>query len=134
MPAHVHAANMALYAQDAAETERPWERWEAKHPIFSEDAWRPLGGPQFGWDPESQYRRKPRTIRIGEFDVPEPLREAPAMGTEYWAVDFFRSDTFVQNYDWQGDEHDCRMLRAGICHFDRQAAELHAIALIGLNK
>ena len=26
--AHKHAALMALYAQDAQETETPWERWE----------------------------------------------------------------------------------------------------------
>ena len=28
--AHKHAALMALYAQDAMETDKPWERWESK--------------------------------------------------------------------------------------------------------
>lgn len=27
---HTHAHNMLLYAQDAAETDRPWERWEMR--------------------------------------------------------------------------------------------------------
>lgn len=25
---HIHAAAMAEYAKDAAETDKPWERWE----------------------------------------------------------------------------------------------------------
>ena len=28
MTAHKHAALMLQYAQDAMETDRPWERWE----------------------------------------------------------------------------------------------------------
>ena len=28
MAKHIHAENMALYAQDAQETPEPWERWE----------------------------------------------------------------------------------------------------------
>ena len=27
---HPHAASMLLYAQDAAETDKPWECWEFK--------------------------------------------------------------------------------------------------------
>ena len=28
---HIHAAAMAEYAKDAAETNKPWERWEFCH-------------------------------------------------------------------------------------------------------
>ena len=35
---------------------------------------------------ESKYRIKPRTIRIGEYDVPEPMREAPEVGTQYFVT------------------------------------------------
>lgn len=28
MPAHIHAKEMMLYAQDATETNEPWTRWE----------------------------------------------------------------------------------------------------------
>jgi hypothetical protein len=51
---HKHAELMKLYAEDAAETNTPWERWEAEvgrgwsglvdHPLWSE---------------KSKYRRKP---------------------------------------------------------------------------
>ena len=32
MTAHKHAALMLQYAQDAAETDKPWKRWEVKIP------------------------------------------------------------------------------------------------------
>ena len=64
MPAHPHAELMALYAKDATETDKPWERWEwlhshsnkwlqcSKHPSW-----------QFG----NKYRRKSecRWYRVG---------------------------------------------------------------------
>ena len=31
----------------------------------------------------AKYRIKPRTIRIGEYDVPEPMREAPDVGSVF---------------------------------------------------
>jgi len=44
MSAHPHAALMALYAQDAAETETPWDRWEEDfgmgwEPLFQSPTW-----------------------------------------------------------------------------------------------
>lgn len=131
MAGHKHAALMLQYAQDAAETDRPWERWEFSNPSVPE--WRSVEFSHPLWDEDCNYRRKPRTIRIGEFDVPEPLREAPAMESTYWAIDFFAKDSFVVDYQWDNDSTDQRMLRAGVCHATREAAELHAKALISLS-
>jgi hypothetical protein len=44
MSAHPHADLMALYAQDAAETETPWDRWEEDfgmgwEPLFQSPTW-----------------------------------------------------------------------------------------------
>ena len=36
---HKHAELMMQYAQDAMETDKPWERWE----VFIKDSWRDLG-------------------------------------------------------------------------------------------
>ena len=36
---HKHAELMMQYAQDAMETDKPWERWES----FIKDSWRDLG-------------------------------------------------------------------------------------------
>ena len=72
LKAHPHAANMMLYAQDAAETDVPWERWEY-HP---RSGWENLNRHP-GWDAHVQYRRKPKTIRIGEHDIhPDDLLAA----------------------------------------------------------
>ncbi|ARU04712.1 hypothetical protein CCO03_08520 [Comamonas serinivorans] len=61
---HLHAESMRLYAEDAAECAEPWTRWE----VCLSGEWEELTV-QPSWAPHFKYRRKPRTIRIGEFDV-----------------------------------------------------------------
>lgn len=127
--AHPHAALMALYAQDAAESYAPWERWEYRNSPLAE--WAPHSEhPR--WFTNCEYRRKPKTIRIGEFDVPEPLREAPAAGTEYFVATLSSED--VATPLWESDHHDLRWLKWGLVHLTREAAELHARALISLTE
>lgn len=53
--AHIHAALMAEYAKDAAETNTPWDRWEFSYPSLGR--WLELlEHPE--WDPRKLYRRK----------------------------------------------------------------------------
>jgi hypothetical protein len=81
MTVHKHAANMALYAQDAAETDEPCNRWEympAHHAVWYPCTHHPE------WIGDIKYRRKPRTIRIGERDVPAPMTTAPERGAVYF--------------------------------------------------
>lgn len=59
MSAHPHAENMRLYAEDAAETDKPWERWEFRW-ADDEDWISASDGPQ--WDVDTQYRRKPKPL------------------------------------------------------------------------
>jgi len=77
----------------------------------------------------AKYRIKPRTIRIGEYDVPEPMREAPEVGSRVFLFNMV-GDTKATR--WDGDDVDKRMLNSGICHSTQEAAELHAKALISL--
>ena len=77
----------------------------------------------------AEYRIKPRTIRIGEYDVPEPMREAPEVGS---IVFLFNMVGDTKATRWDGDDVDKRMLNSGICHSTPEAAELHAKALISL--
>lgn len=51
---HKHAELMKLYAEDAMETETPWERWEIK--VL--DEWRLLDWSP-NWGPSEEYRRIP---------------------------------------------------------------------------
>lgn len=128
MTAHKHAALMLQYAQDAAETARPWDLWQKQTGFGFED----LGGHPH-WDNCSVYRRKPRTIRIGEFDVPEPLRVAPLEGQELWTVHLSISAGVSVNY-WRGENWQLYCLSSGILHLTKEAAELHAKALLSFTK
>ena len=68
---HIHAAAMAEYAKDAAETDKPWERWEFCH---TRGEYQPLHGhPE--WVKDNKYRRKPKVIIINGHEVPEPHRK-----------------------------------------------------------
>lgn len=72
---HPHAVLMREYADDAMLTPEPWRRWQVKQGGVWDDL---TGNP--GWLCMHQYRRKPRTIRIGTFDVPEPMQTPPEDG------------------------------------------------------
>lgn len=121
---------MLLYAQDAMETYKPWERWEWRDPRYSV-VWRDFSSAHEGpdWTPDYEYRRKPRTIRIGDHDVPEPMRVAPEYGATYWVAEP-SVDEFVRPYRCYGDDTDRRHLSRGLCHATREAALRHARALL----
>ena len=127
---HPHAALMAQYAADACETAEPWLRWQ-----FSEadDDWHNCGKhPE--WRADYSYRHKLQTIRIGEHDVPEPLRRVPEEGTFVFAPAVERELLF---YSMAWDSHDlwCSInLTRGLVHLTREAAEQHARALLAFTQ
>ena len=75
----------------------------------------------------------PKTIRIGEYDVPEPVRETLEDYQEYWGV-----DTMAEELAWKYTWHNalfCNLkLRRGLIHLTKEAAVIHAKALISLTK
>jgi hypothetical protein len=93
MTAHPHAENMRLYAEDAAETDKPWERWEGR----TEDGpWTPLGGhPMWDWgNVPAQFRRKPKPL-------------------EFWVAEYENGyrQTFFARPDSITESVDCRLVR-----------------------
>ena len=128
---HKHAALIAEYAKDASETDAPWERWEVG--MAGTCFWTSLGCHP-AWLDYNCYRRKPRTIRIGKYDVPEPLREEPENGEVYWVVDFGSTDTVSYSHTWSGDFIDRFWFNGGLIHTTEEAAQLHAKALISLTQ
>jgi len=66
MTAHIHAALMAQYAQDALTTDTPWDLWEWYSQI--QKKWCPAST-NLLWTPAVQYRRKPekRWYRVALF-------------------------------------------------------------------
>ena len=97
MTAHKHAALMMQYAQDWAETDEPWERWEVA--AFG-NKFVPLHVHP-GWREEHEYRRKPRTMTY-TVTIPEPLRAVPEMLGRYWLAHLY-SEYCIQMY-WHGSE------------------------------
>lgn len=132
---HPHAALMAMYAEDAAEIAEPWERWEAREPqanFMSEvrPAWIALDAHP-AWARDTEYRRVPfplPTIRIGDVDVPKPLRKAPLMGTDVYFPCVHEAG-LVWHLPY-GDRRVARLLERGLLHLTREAAHTHAMALL----
>lgn len=131
MANHPHAALMLQYAQDAMSTEDPWTLWQ--YFKQSEDSWRDCSKNP-GWLAYNSYRRKPQTIKIGEFEVPEPLRIPPPQGETYCFVAITGGDGSYCESEWTGDKLDMKRLASGIIHFTAEAALLHSHALLSLSK
>ena len=120
---HVHAASMAEYAKDAAETDMPWERWEfsCKNKEYSSLQSHPL------WHADVKYRRKPKVILINGHEVPEPCRTPLEIGDAYWTFTFFFAGV-IEVY-WDGDSEDHNAFKNGFIHLTKEAAEKHFNAL-----
>ena len=128
MTAHKHAALMLQYAQDAAETDTPWERWECHDGV----AWRPFTMKHPSWLQECEYRRKPKTLTYTA-TIPEPMREAPKKGTDYWLAEP-TNNTFTSCVEWEGDEIDVRLLKRGLCFATKEDAIAAAKAMMPIKE
>ena len=122
MTAHKHAALIAQYAQDATETDAPWERWEVS---FGGGFIGVTGHPN--WSVNHEYRRKTKTILINGHEVPEPCRTPLEIGDAYWTFTFFFAGV-IEVY-WGGDSEDHNAFKNGFIHLTKEAAEKHLNAL-----
>ena len=75
----------------------------------------------------------PKTIRIGEYDVPEPVREPLEDDKEYWGVEP-TSKALAWKYTWNNAFFCNLMFRRGLIHLTKEAAVIHAKALLSLTK
>lgn len=125
---HPHAESMKLYAQDAMETDRPWERWECSdnqenwvdfitHPVWLHDLY---------------YRRKPSTILINGIEVPKPVRVLD-FRQDYFYVDTSVLDGVTETF-WSGDDYDYQRAAAGLIHLTEKNARKHAEALLSFTQ
>ena len=121
---HIHAAAMAEYAKDAAETDMPWERWEISMTESGDEYRNLLGHPD--WAVTRKYRRKPKVILINGHEVPEPHRIPLKDGEVYWALSLVRGTTSLR---WLDDDIDTSYLKNGFVHLTQEAAKKHFNAL-----
>ena len=73
------------------------------------------------------------TININGYEVPMPEREAPDEGTKYF-FPAFQLVEGVQDYTWDNDSVDNRLLSAGMVHLTEEAARKHAEALASFTR
>lgn len=135
MSKHIHAEHMLQYAQDAAETDKPWERWQVRQwyketiAVVVYGDWRDCAPSDMTFPDDCEYRRKPRTININGHEVPEPVRCPLNIGTEYWTP-HISTGAHTNSATWTEHEFDYARLRNGVIHQTCGAAELHARALL----
>ncbi|WP_315540006.1 hypothetical protein [Eikenella corrodens] len=135
MAAHKHAALMLQYAQDAAETDSPWERWEYsdtatlnQHGEKIRDDWFDCrDNPD--WCPDVQYRRKPQVIRVGRHEFPKPIAFTPPKDTIYWITRLRPEGYTASDLIWGDDKVDFDLLKSCVVHLSREAAQAHADVL-----
>lgn len=127
--AHIHAKLMMQYAVDAAHHDEPHLLWQYK---VKNKEWTSLKEIHPLWEVGTEYRRKPRTININGFEVPEPMRDAPDLGSSYYMplVGFHR---MYDQFYWAGD-NDLDRLNSGVCHATKEAAIIHSKALLSFMK
>ena len=129
---HKHAELMMQYAQDAMETDKPWEKWECNtggvlgwvdmlhHPA---------------WITETSYRHRPKMLSVtlmnGEVvSWPAPHRAELEFCDEYFYVGV---DGSVIVEEWDCTAWDKDVLSSGRIHLTKEAAEQHAAALHKIN-
>lgn len=128
---HPHAELMAQYAEDAKTHPEPWKLWQKR--VVPQDAWVACALHP-AWTKGIEYRRRPRTIKIGDREVPEPLREEPAFMTQYWVPDVHASSpNLAVSLKWVGDKFALRWLARGLVHLTEEAATAHAEALLAFS-
>lgn len=80
------------------------------------------------WFTESEYRFKPKFIKVNGFVIPEPVREPLALGQDYWlaATDL----GWPEEATWDNCEIDFRRLHLGIVHLVESKAQAHIDAML----
>lgn len=80
------------------------------------------------WTPPAK-----RTFEINGHEVPEPMREKPEKGTEYWYIDPCEYDLCDWS-TWENDSIDNNRLKNGVCHLTRENCIIHAKALFSFSE
>ena len=129
MKGHPHAQLAQQYWKEAETDAEAWRNWEIQH--FNGEWITCKNKPLF--EIVSSYRRKPRTININGIEVPEPLRETPKYGEPCYIPRVAFHDHAVC-IAYSGDHHSLSLLKDGMLHSTREAAELHAEALLSFTR
>lgn len=87
--------------------------------------------PEYLFGDGAEFRRKPKTIKVNGVDVPEPLKEMPAYGTQYFTPYLFDEDLYCALTSCN-DVYDKRAFERGLMHLSRENAIAHSKAILGI--
>lgn len=100
--------------------------WETLNSADTLVCWKLLAGSDI-----YEWRIAPKTIKIGEYEVPKPCREAPEVGQKVWAIHpINRAEPFT----WYSSKACYDALEGGFVHLTEEAAEQHYEAIKNLLK
>lgn len=120
---HPHADLMAKAAEIAKTDCEWWKHFEVKG---VDKNWREKNESTFMTNLE--YRLKPKTITIGKYEVPEPVREPLKEGDIYFVAS--PNLGYVYEYAWIDCKMNTNHLNNGLIHLTQEAAETHYKALL----
>ena len=107
------------------------EEIEVKGFIFGKETWTRIENPL--WHPESEYRVKPKTIKIGNVEVPKPVQESELkVGEFYFLATWGKQVRQIENNSLYNSTL-VQAARCGFLHRTAEGAEMYIDALIKLN-
>lgn len=130
---HPAADILQQLAEEARVNPKPWgefqrrvdpgEKWEDCRSLLS-----------LCWHlANEEVRRRPRTIRIGECDVPVGIQKPPGPRTPYYVADPSAVNYQRGDYRWGGSSVlETMPLERGLIHLDPESAATHGRALASL--
>ena len=98
-----------------------WKDFEVKN---IEACWSVLTG-----TPVLEWRIAPKTVKIGDYEVPEPCREVPETGQKVWAIHPINQ---VEPFTWYSSKACLHALDSGFVHLTEEAARQHYEAIKNL--
>lgn len=119
---HVHRDAIIAWANG--------EKIEFKHIENGKEVWITSEWP--AWDPGFEYRVKPKTIKIGNVEVPRPLTPAEVGVGTYYLVGSSQVVGITIDGMWTACAYK-QALQDGFVHKTREDAEKHRQAIVKLN-
>lgn len=81
---------------------------------------------------EYEFRIAVTYMTIGEMQVPEPINEPPAKGTQCFLPSVL-TEALSKSFKWKDSETDLILMNRGQVHLVQEHAETHALALIKIS-
>jgi hypothetical protein len=108
----------------------PWMYFEVKAP---NEGWEDATGPLL-FKEDYSYNLKsdpftPTDIKIGGYNVPEPVSQLLTNGTIYFTPSFTET-TLFNKYEWRNDSVDGKNLGRRLIHLTEESAIIHCRALL----